>query len=149
MSPIESDISALITKVLQMEKQQANLKKYVVKLKHTLDEQIENFHHRPEIQTLENLQEKLTALSLRLDDLLDVNNQIKPTAVQDTLSEEISENSQEYENQLVFDRSGSRDVLIEALLTVESRLIIVFLWLISKSIDESLLDKFKGCLDRC
>ncbi len=149
MSPIESDRSALITKVLQMEKQQANLKKYVVKLKHTLDEQIENFHHRPEIQTLENLQEKLTALSLRLDDLLDVNNQIKPTAVQDTLSEEISENSQEYENQLVFDRSGSRDVLIEALLTVESRLIIVFLWLISKSIDESLLDKFKGCLDRC
>jgi len=148
MSDLESNLSALMAKVSELEKQQTTLKKYVVKLKNTLDEQIENFHHRPEIQTVENLQEKLTTLSLRLDELLAVNNPIKSTAVQDKLSEKISENSQEYENKLVFDRSGSRGVLIEALATVESRLIIVCPWLNCNGIDENLLEKFKGCLDR-
>ncbi|MGD1715496.1 pentapeptide repeat-containing protein [Dapis sp. BLCC M172] len=148
MSELESNLSALMTKVSELEKQQTTLKKYVVKLKNTLDEQIENFHHRPERQTVENLQEKLTTLSLRLDELLAVNNPVKSTAVQDKLSEEISENYQEYENQLVFDSSGIRGVLIEALSTVESRLIIVCPWFTSKGIDESLLEKFKGFLDR-
>ncbi len=148
MSDLESNLSALMAKVSELEKQQTTLKKYVVKLKHTLDEQRENFHHRPEIHTVENLQEKLTALNLRLDDLLAVNNPIKSTAVQDKLSEEISQTPQEYENKLVFDCSGSRGVLIEALSTVESRLIIVCPWLTSNSIDENLLEKIKGCLDR-
>ncbi len=148
MSELESNLSALMAKVSELEKQQTTLKKYVVKLKNTLDEQIENFHHRPEIQTVENLQEKLTALDLRLDELLAVNNPIKSTAVQNTLSDKISKNSQEYENKLVFDRSGSSGVLIEALSTVGSRLIIVFPWLNCNGIDESLLDKIKGCLDR-
>ncbi len=48
----------------------------------------------------------------------------------------------------MFDRSGSRGVLIEALETVESRLIIVCPWLNCNGIDESLLDKIKACLDR-
>ncbi|MGD1702182.1 hypothetical protein [Dapis sp. BLCC M229] len=147
MSDLESNLSALTAKVSELEKQQTTLKKYVVKLKNTLDEQIENFHHRPEIQTLENLQEKLTALNLRLDELLAVNNPIKSTEVEDTLSEKISENSQEYENKLVFELSGRRGVLIEALSTVKSRLIIVFPWLKCNGIDESLLVKIKGCLD--
>lgn len=148
MSDPESNLSALIAKVSELEKQQTTLKKYVVKLKHTLDEQIENFHHRPEIQTVENLQEKLNILNVHLDELLPVNNPIKSTEIEDTLSGEISENPQEYENKLVFDRSGSRGVLIEALSTVESRLIIVCPWLNCNGIDENLLEKFKGCLDR-
>ena len=148
MSDLESNLSALIAKVSELEKQQTTLKKYVVKLKHTLDEQIENFYHRPEIQTVESLQEKLTTLSLRLDELFTINNPIKSTPVQDILSEEISQNPQEYENQLVFDRSGSRRVLIEALATVESRLIIVCPWLNCNGIDENLVEKFKGCLGR-
>ncbi len=70
--------------------------------------------------------EKLTTLNLRLDELFAVNNPITLTGGKDILSEEILQNYQEYQNQLVFDHSVSRGVLIEALATVESRLIIVF-----------------------
>ncbi len=79
MSDLELNLSALMAKVSELEKQQTTLKKYVVKLKHTLDEQIENFHHRPEIQTVENLQKKFTTLNLRLDELFAVNNPITLT----------------------------------------------------------------------
>ncbi|MDJ0514943.1 MAG: hypothetical protein QNJ74_01355 [Trichodesmium sp. MO_231.B1] len=79
MSDLELNLSALMAKVSELEKQQTTLKKYVVKLKHTLDEQIENFHHRPEIQTVESFQEKLTTLNLRLDELFAVNNPITLT----------------------------------------------------------------------
>ncbi|NET28450.1 hypothetical protein [Okeania sp. SIO1I7] len=79
MSDLESNLSALAAKVSQLEKQQITLKKYVVKLKHTLDEQIENFNHRPEAQYIENLQENFVALTLRLDELLAFNNPIKST----------------------------------------------------------------------
>nr|WP_293106020.1 hypothetical protein [Okeania sp. SIO2F4] len=94
MSELESNLSALMAKVSELEKQQTTLKKYVVKLKHTLDEQIEIFHHRPEIQTVESLPEKLTTLNLRLDELFTVNNPIKSTGGKDILSEEILQNSQ-------------------------------------------------------
>ncbi|RQH28454.1 MULTISPECIES: hypothetical protein [Okeania] len=79
MSDLESNLSALVAKVSQLEKQQVTLKKYVVKLKQTLDEQIENFHHLPEAQDIENLQENFFALTLRLDELLALNNPIKST----------------------------------------------------------------------
>ncbi len=93
MSEFELDLSALVAKVSQLEKQQATLKKYVVKLKHTLDEQIENFYHRPEIQYIENLPEKLTTLNLRLDELFAVNNPITSTTeTQDKSPEKLSQN---------------------------------------------------------
>ncbi|NES69882.1 MAG: hypothetical protein F6K24_34045 [Okeania sp. SIO2D1] len=79
MSDIESNLSALVAKVSQLEKQQINLKKYVAKLKRTLDEQIENLNHRPEAQDIKNLQENFVALTLRLDELLALNNPMKST----------------------------------------------------------------------
>ena len=79
MSDLESNLCALFAKISQLEKQQVTLKKYVVKLKHTLDEQIENFNHRPEAQDIENLQENFIALTLSLDELLAFNNPIKLT----------------------------------------------------------------------
>jgi len=55
---------------------------------------------------------------------------------------------QSYEYQLVFDRSGSRAVLIEALLKAQTRLIIVCPWLSRNSIDPDLMQKFRDCLNR-
>ncbi len=55
---------------------------------------------------------------------------------------------QSYENQLVFDRSGSRAVLMEALEKVQQRLIIVCPWLNRNSIDANLMQKFRDCLNR-
>ncbi len=92
--------------------------------------------------------EKLTTLNLRLDELFAVNNPITSILQNQLISlDKSSQNPQEYENKLVFDRSVSHGVLIEALVTVESRLIIVCPWLNCNGIDENLLDKFKGCLD--
>ncbi|NER04091.1 MAG: hypothetical protein F6K17_16480, partial [Okeania sp. SIO3C4] len=148
MSDLESNLSALVAKVSQLEKQQVTLKKYVVKLKHTLDEQIENFNHRPEAQDIENLQENFVALTLGLDELLALNNPIKSTTETQDKSSDNWQKTEEYQNQLVFDRPDSRGVLIEALETVKARLIIVCPWLNCNSIDEHLLNKFKNCLNR-
>ena len=51
------------------------------------------------------------------------------------------------EYQLVFERSGSRAVLIEALKQAQERLIIVCLWLNRNSIDANLMQKFRDCLN--
>ncbi|GGA28430.1 pentapeptide repeat-containing protein [Okeania sp. KiyG1] len=148
MSDLESNLSALVAKVSQLEKQQVSLKRYVVKLKHTLDEQIENFNHRPEIQDIENLQKNFVALTLRLDELLALNNPIKSTTETQDKSPDNWQKTEEYQNQLVFNRTDSRDVLIEALETAQARLIIVCPWLNFNSIDEHLLKKLKNCLNR-
>lgn len=149
MSQIESDLSALVAKVSQLEKQQATLKKYVVKLKHTLDEQIEKFNHRPEIQYIENLQENFATLNPQLDELFALSNPITPNPeIKDISPDNFSSNTEVGRNQLVFDSGGSRSVLIESLETVKERLIIVSPWLNCNSIDEYLLDKFKACLNR-
>jgi hypothetical protein len=55
---------------------------------------------------------------------------------------------QSHEYQLVFDRSGSRAVLMEALEKAQNRLIIVCPWLSRNSIDADLLQKFRDCLNR-
>ncbi len=55
---------------------------------------------------------------------------------------------QSHEYQLVFDRSGSRAVLIEALEKAQKRLIIVCPWLSRNSIDADLMQKFRDCLNR-
>ncbi|MDJ0553453.1 MAG: hypothetical protein QNJ68_03250 [Microcoleaceae cyanobacterium MO_207.B10] len=149
MSDQESDLSNLLTRVSQLEKQQANLKKYVVIFKQSLDEQRENFQQRPETESIEKLQENLANINLRLDELFDLINPRNLTSkTEDKLPEESTQNIQEYLNKLVFDRGGSRRVLIEALETVKERLIIVCPWLNCNSIDEYLLDKFKACLNR-
>jgi len=52
------------------------------------------------------------------------------------------------EYQLVFDRAGSRAVLLEALSQAQERLIIVCPWLNRNSIDADLIQKFRDCLNR-
>lgn len=52
------------------------------------------------------------------------------------------------EYQLVFDRAGSRAVLLEALEQAQERLIIVCPWLNRNSIDADLMQKFRDCLNR-
>jgi uncharacterized protein YjbI with pentapeptide repeats len=52
------------------------------------------------------------------------------------------------EYQLVFDRAGSRAVLLEALEQAQERLIIVCPWLNRNSIDNELIQKFRDCLNR-
>ncbi len=52
------------------------------------------------------------------------------------------------EYQLVFDRTGSRAVLLEALDKAQERLIIVCPWLNRNSIDADLIQKFRDCLNR-
>jgi len=52
------------------------------------------------------------------------------------------------EYQLVFDRSGSRAVLLEALEQAQERLIIVCPWLNRNSIGADLMQKFRDCLNR-
>lgn len=49
--------------------------------------------------------------------------------------------------QLVFDRPGSRAVLMEALEKAQKRLIIVCHWLNRNSIDTDLLQNFRDCLN--
>ncbi|WP_287525438.1 hypothetical protein [Okeania sp. SIO2C2] len=95
-------------------------------MKHTLDEQIENFNHRPEAQDIENLQENFVALTLHLDELLALKNPIKSTTETQDKSPDNWQNTEEDQNQLVFDRTDIYGVLIEALETVQARLIIVF-----------------------
>jgi phosphatidylserine/phosphatidylglycerophosphate/cardiolipin synthase-like enzyme len=55
---------------------------------------------------------------------------------------------QSSEYQLVFDRAGSRAVLLEALSQAQERLIIVCPWLNRNSIDNELIQKFRDCLNR-
>ncbi len=50
--------------------------------------------------------------------------------------------------QLVFDRSGSRAVLMSALSKAQKRLIIVCPWLSRNSIDADLIQKLRDCLNR-
>ena len=56
--------------------------------------------------------------------------------------------TQSYKYQLVFDRSGSRAVLMSALEKAQKRLIIVCPWLSRNSIDADLMQKFRDCLNR-
>ncbi|MEB3341229.1 pentapeptide repeat-containing protein [Okeania sp.] len=156
MPNLKSNLSALMAKVAKLEKQQTisekrynTIKKYVLKLKNTLDEQIEKFNHRQEVETIEKLQKKLAILNLRLDKLLAENEAIISTQENQAISlDQNLANYEQHPNQLILDRSGSRTLLIEALEIVESRLILVCPWLNCNSIDKDLLSKIKACLDR-
>ncbi|MEB3279629.1 MAG: pentapeptide repeat-containing protein [Lyngbya sp.] len=141
----------LVTRISQLEQQQVQLKKYLATLKRRLDEQTQQFNSRPEPQQLAELQK-------RLDELCENRVNISPSPETDIpISVDIIPTTPLLEtevilsppkSELVFDRSGSRSVLLEALETAEERLIIVCPWLNCNSINDNLLQKMRDCLNR-
>ena len=120
-----------------------------------LDDLSEQFNNRPERKQLAELKDALAQLYRQLHDRSDlpaaqvevVN--VPPESV--SCFDEIQQQPiqmQSYQYQLVFNRSGSRAVLMEALLKAQQRLIIVCPWLNRNSIDADLMQKFRDCLNR-
>jgi hypothetical protein len=62
ISNSEQDLLTLISRIEHMERQQAILKKYVFGIKHELDNLIDKFEGRPEVQLMESLQWELADL---------------------------------------------------------------------------------------
>jgi uncharacterized protein YjbI with pentapeptide repeats len=140
----------LVTRISQLEQQQVQLKKYITSLKRRLDEHSQQFNTRPELQQLAELQKRLDELcENRVNISSSSETEVSSVEIIPTiplLETEVIVSSSE--SQLVFDRLGSRSVLLEALEIAEERVIIVCPWLNCNSIDEHLLQKFRFCLSR-
>lgn len=140
----------LVTRISQLEQQQVQLKKYITSLKRRLDEYSQQFNTRPELQQLAELQQRLDELcENRVNISSSPETEVSSVEIIPTiplLETEVIVSSSE--SQLVFDRLGSRSVLLEALEIAEERVIIVCPWLNCNSIDEHLLQKFRFCLSR-
>jgi uncharacterized protein YjbI with pentapeptide repeats len=140
----------LVTRISQLEQQQVQLKKYISSLKRRLDEHSQQFNTRPELQQLAELQKRLDELcENRVNISSSSETEVSSVEIIPTiplLETEVIVSSSE--SQLVFDRLGSRSVLLEALEIAEERVIIVCPWLNCNSIDEHLLQKFRFCLSR-
>ncbi|MDY7023100.1 MAG: pentapeptide repeat-containing protein, partial [Cyanobacteriota bacterium] len=148
----------LIARVVQLEQQQIQLKKYIAILKRRLEDHRQHFNTRPEPQQLAEIQENLLTLQNRLDELSEKLDSISLSSQTETaLSTEVISTApllatevipSPPESQLIFDRSRSRNILLEALSTAAERIIIICPWLNSNSIDRNLLQKFRDCLSR-
>jgi uncharacterized protein YjbI with pentapeptide repeats len=151
MSDLERD--SLVSKIEQLERQHQVLAKYIATTKRQLDGLSEQFNNRPELEQLASLQDVLAQLQRQPDD--PPASPVAPVEVVNLQTEMAAwaDESQltpvpPYEYQLVFDRSGSRAVLLEALEQAQGRLIIVCPWLNRNSIDADLMQKFRDCLNR-
>lgn len=126
-----------------------------VEMERRLDRLSEQFNNWLELQQQANLQDHLEQLHRQLDESsappeapVDVANQKTEVAARVDETQPQPLQVQSYEYQLVFDRPGSRAVLMEALEKAQSRLIIVCPWLNRNSIDTNLMQKFRECLNR-
>ncbi len=142
---------SLIFRLEQLEQHQKVLAKYMTVLKSQLDNISEQFNNRPELQ-LVSLQGASSHLHKQFNEpsALPVEGDNVPTE-EVSGADEIQQQAtqvQSSEYQLVFDRSGSRAVLMEALEKAQERLIIVCPWLNRNSIDAGLMQKFRVCLNR-
>ena len=141
----------LVTRISQLEQQQVQLKKYIATLKRRLDEHSQQFNTRPELQQLAELQKRLDELCENRVSISSSPETDKPISVDIVPTTPLLETEVILslpKSELVFDRSGSREVLIEALETAEERLIIVCPWLNCNSINDDLLQKMRDCLNR-
>lgn len=153
MSNTEDD--SLVFRLEQLEQQQQVLARYMAKMKRELDSLSEQLSHQSEPEQLHSLQDVLTHQHQQFyerEALLSASVEVvnEPTAKMSG-SDEIQQlpiHVQSYKYQLVFDRSKSRAVLVEALLAAQERLIIVCPWLNRNSIDADLMLKFRECLSR-
>ncbi|MGB3193233.1 MAG: phospholipase D-like domain-containing protein, partial [Limnoraphis sp.] len=141
----------LVTRISQLEQQQVQLKKYIATLKRRLDKYTQQFNTRPELQQLAELQKRLDELCENRVSISSSPETDRPISVDIIPTIPLLETEVILslpKSELVFDRSGSREVLIEALETAEERLIIVCPWLNCNSINENLLEKMRDCLNR-
>lgn len=154
MSNQESEPDSIVSRIKQLQKRQEFLAKYIAGIKRRLDSINKQFNHQSEIHQV-TLHDALAVWQSPLDErlvppeaLVDVANfyqgvasgidKIQPPPIQ----------VQSYEYRLVFERSGSRAVLLEALDNSQQRLIIVCPWLNGNSIDATLMQKLRNCLNR-
>lgn len=155
MSNTEREHESLVSRVEQLEQLQHVLAKLIEATESRLDDLSEQFHNRSELQQLAELKNALVQLHPQLDE-----GSSPPAALVEVVNEPTEESScteeshqqpmqvQSHESQLVFDRSGSRAVLMEAIEKAQERLIIVCPWLNRNSIDADLVQKFRDCLNR-
>jgi len=127
MSNPERDYESLVFRIEQVEQNQQVMARYIASAQ--LHQQLNELSLLPEppVEVV-----NLPTESVRYSE----ESQLQPLPVQ----------SAQY--QLVFDRSGSRAVLMSALDKAQKRLIIVCPWLSRNSIDPDLMQKFRDCLSR-
>ena len=155
MSNTEHEHESLVSRVEQLEQVQHLLVKFIEAMSSQLDDISKQFNNWPEQKQSNSLQDTLTQLRQQFDERsAPLETQVEGENV---LSESVSYQDdtpqqamqlQSHESQLVFDRSGSRAVLIEALLKAQERLIIVCPWLNRNSIDDNLVQMLRDCLNR-
>lgn len=144
----DQERESLVSSIEQLQQHQKVLAKYIAGMKRRLDDLTEQFKNRPELQQITSLQDALAQVHRQIDARSPL-----PEARVDvaTKVDEIQQQPiqvQPYNYHLVFDRSGSRALLMEALEKAQERLIIVCPWLNRNSIDADLLQKFRDCLNR-
>ncbi len=127
MSNSEPDYESLVFRIEQVEQNQQVMARYIASAQ--LHQQLNELSLLPEAPV------EVADLPTESDRYSE-ESQLQPLPVQ----------SAQY--QLVFDRSGSRAVLMSALLKAQKRLIIVCPWLSRNSIDADLMQKFRDCLSR-
>lgn len=131
------------------------LAEYIVRMERRLNDLSQQFNNWPELQYLAELKDALAQKTWQFNEgsvlpeasVEVVNLLIEVAAWVDDIPQQTIQ-VQQSELQLVFDRSGSRAVLIEALDSATERLIIVCPWLNRNSIDANLMQKFRDCLNR-
>lgn len=153
MSNQQDDPNSFAAKIFQLQQHQKILAKLILEIKGRLDSLTEKFDNRPEIQQISTLEDAIAGLTQQADRLIFSEPQLEVVSLETEAVdlEEIQQQPlqiQSYEYQLVFDRSGSRAVLLEALSTAQERLIIVCPWLNRSSIDADIIQKFINCLNR-
>ncbi len=146
MSDQERARELLVLKIEQLEQNQQVLVRYMAEMKRQLNGLSDQFNNRLEPQQLNSLQNALTQLHQQFDRRsappevpMEVVNLLPEVAA--SVDEMPLQPTQvkSYETQLVFDRSGSRAVLLEALEKAQTRLIIVCPWLSRNSINADLM----------
>ena len=155
MSNSERDYESLVFRFEQLEQNQQVMSRYMASIKRQLDNLSERVNNQPELQQRTSLQDALAQLHQQFNERPTLPE--APVEVVNLPTQEVSfsDESQLQSSpvqlssyQLVFDRFGSRAVLMSALEKAQERLIIVYPWLSRNSINADLIQKFRDCLNR-
>ena len=129
----------------------SQIAKYILGVERRLNDLNERFNNRPELQQLDIMQNALAKIEERLNDrshVVETSPEAVNTPSQLDAEEEQPSLRKSFKTQLIFDRSDSRAILLEALSIAQERLIIVCPWLSQNSIDTDLIGRFQDCLQR-
>jgi hypothetical protein len=120
---------SLVFRIEQLEQHYQVLAEYIASTKRQLDRLNEQFDNQPVLEQLTELEQLLNEpLVLPHASIEVVNPQTEASSAIQQSQLQLNQ-LQSYEYQLVFDRVGSRAVLMEALESAQERLIIVCPWL--------------------